>query len=52
MSRRKIKTSVALDPEIVNWVKEMIKARRFATVTHAVEYGLYHLKEKHEQDLG
>jgi len=43
---RKIKTSVALDEDLVKWIDEMVYAKRFANRTHAIEYALQRLKEE------
>lgn len=34
----KIKTSVTLSKELVKWIDEQIKTKRFASRSHAVEY--------------
>ncbi len=44
-----MKTSVAIDPELLNWIDEMIASKRFATRTHAIELGLQLLKERSER---
>jgi Arc/MetJ-type ribon-helix-helix transcriptional regulator len=53
MSRKRIgkkkKTSIALDEELLKWVDEMIKRKRFANRTHAIEYCLQHVKEEWEK---
>ena len=43
---KKIKTSVALDTELLEWIDSQIKQRRFASRTHAVEYALEQLKKQ------
>ena len=48
---RKVKTSVALDQDLLDWVDEMVKLKRFANTTHAVEYALQRLREKERQEL-
>ena len=47
----KIKTSVALDKDLLNWVEKMVKLKRFASTTHAIEYALQRLKEQEKQEL-
>ena len=42
---RKIKTSIALDEDIVKWIDKMVETKRFANRTHAIEYALTRLKE-------
>lgn len=46
--RRKIKTSVALDEELLKWIDSQIKTKRFATRTHAIEYALEQLRKTEE----
>jgi metal-responsive CopG/Arc/MetJ family transcriptional regulator len=42
----KVKTSVALDSELVEWIDGEVKKRRFANRTHAIEYALQKLKDE------
>lgn len=42
---RKIKTSIALDEDLLKWIDTQIKTRRFANRTHAIEYALERLRE-------
>jgi Arc/MetJ-type ribon-helix-helix transcriptional regulator len=42
---KKIKTSIALEPVLLEWVDEIVKTKRFANRTHAVEYALKKLQE-------
>ena len=46
--RQKIKISVALSPEILEWVDEQIENRIFANRSHAIEYALFKLKKERE----
>lgn len=48
---RKIKTSVALDEDLLSWIDEMIKRKRFASRTHAIEYALQRLREKQDKEF-
>lgn len=41
----KLKTSVAIDKELLDWVDKQVKSRRFANRTHAIEYALQKLRE-------
>jgi len=50
-SMSKKKTSIALDSELIVWVDKMVDLKRFASLTHAVEYGLQRLKENEKQEL-
>ena len=42
---RKIKTSVALDEDLLSWIDKMVETKRFANRTHAIEYALQKLRE-------
>jgi Arc/MetJ-type ribon-helix-helix transcriptional regulator len=42
---KKIKTSIALDEDLLKWIDEQVKTKRFANRTHAIEYALTKLKE-------
>jgi Arc/MetJ-type ribon-helix-helix transcriptional regulator len=42
---KKLKTSIALDEDLLRWIDQQIKTKRFATRTHAIEYALQKLKE-------
>jgi len=42
---RKVKTSVALDEDLIAWIDKMIETKRFANRTHAVESALQKLRE-------
>jgi len=45
----KKKTSVTLSEELLSWVGKEIEAKRFASVSHAVEYALEELRKKEKQ---
>jgi hypothetical protein len=47
--RRKIKTGVTIDPELFEWIQEKIKTKEFSNLTHAVERGLFLLRETIEK---
>ena len=48
IERRKIKTSITLDPDLYNWILSNVESKEFANLTHAVEKGLLLLKSKME----
>ncbi len=48
---KKVKTSVALDKDLLSWVEEMVKRKRFASRTHAIEYSLQRLREQEKEEL-
>ena len=41
----KIKTSIALDKDLLKWMDTQIEKRRFANRTHAIEFALQQLIE-------
>jgi len=42
---KKLKTSIALDEDYLKWIEKEIAKKRFASVSHAVEYALEQLKQ-------
>lgn len=42
---KKVKTSIALDEDLLKWIDKMVATKKFANRTHAVEYALQKLKE-------
>ena len=48
---RKIKTSISLDEDLLDWINKMVKLKRFANTTHAIEYALQRLREQERQEL-
>jgi len=48
LAKRKI--GVTVDEELIKWVQEQIKKKRFASLSHAVEYALYHLMEEEKKE--
>ena len=42
----KKKTSISLDEDLLEWVNEKIREKRFASVTHAVEYSLEKIRKE------
>ncbi len=42
---KKLKTSIALDADLLKWIDSQIETKRFANRTHAIEYALQKLKE-------
>jgi Arc/MetJ-type ribon-helix-helix transcriptional regulator len=42
----KLKTSVALDSDLLKWIDSQIEKKRFANRTHAIEFALQQLKEQ------
>lgn len=48
---KKVKTSIALDEDLLIWVEKMVKRKRFANRTHAIEYALQRLREQEQEEL-
>jgi len=48
---KKIKTSVALDEDLLSWIDKLVESKRFANRTHAIEYALQRLKEQEKEEL-
>jgi Arc/MetJ-type ribon-helix-helix transcriptional regulator len=42
----KIRRSITIDKELIDWIKQQIACRRFKDVSHAFEYAMYRLKEE------
>jgi len=47
---RKLKTSVALDEDLLRWIDGMIKRKVFASRSHAIEYALECLRREYEKE--
>jgi Arc/MetJ-type ribon-helix-helix transcriptional regulator len=45
----KIKKSINISKELLDWIDQKIKEKEFASLSHAVEKGLYQLKKTYEQ---
>jgi Arc/MetJ-type ribon-helix-helix transcriptional regulator len=48
---KKIKTSIAIDEELLSWIDKLIDSKRFANRTHAIEYALQRLREREREEL-
>ncbi|VVB88855.1 Uncharacterised protein [uncultured archaeon] len=48
----KVKTSIALDDDLLKWVDSQIEKKRFANRTHAIEYALQQLKDGEDVESG
>lgn len=42
----KKKTSVSIDDDLLTWIRGKIKEKKFASVSHVVEYALARLKKE------
>jgi len=45
----KIKKTVTLDSELIEWLGQKIKEKEFGSLSHAIEKGLTRLKEEYEK---
>jgi len=48
---RKIRTSIALDKEQLEWIEDMVSRKRFSSVSHGVEYAIERLREQEKDDV-
>jgi Arc/MetJ-type ribon-helix-helix transcriptional regulator len=42
----KIRRSITIDKDLMDWIKQQIACKRFKDVSHAFEYAMYKLKEE------
>ena len=40
----KLRRSITIDKELVEWIKSEIEKKRFKDVSHAIEFAVYRLK--------
>jgi len=43
---KKVKVSVSIDEDLINWIQGEVEKKRFASISHAVNYALNELKKK------
>lgn len=48
MPTKETKT-VTINKELLKWIEGMIEKHEFGSLSHAIEKGLYHLKEEYEK---
>lgn len=41
-----MKTSIALDEDLIKWIDKEIKTKRFASRSHAIEFAIESLKKE------
>jgi len=46
----KIKKTITLDKEIVDWVEKKIDEKEFGSLSHAIEKALYELQKQYEKE--
>lgn len=44
----KVRKNVTLDSDLIDWVEKRIENKRFASVSHAIEYALNELRKREE----
>jgi Arc/MetJ-type ribon-helix-helix transcriptional regulator len=44
----KLKKSVTINKDLLDWIDKKIDEKEFASLSHAVEKGLYQLKKNYE----
>jgi len=45
----KIPKTVTINQDLLDWINQKIEEKEFASLSHAVEKGLYQLKKNYEQ---
>lgn len=48
MGKNKLKKTISLDSDLIEWVNSQIEVHRFSSLSHAVELALYELKQEQE----
>ncbi len=46
----KVRRSVSLDKETLEWINGQIKRKRFKDVSHALEYAIFRLMEEDKKE--
>ncbi len=47
---KKRKVTITVDEEIVRWIEKEIARKRFASISHAVEYAITRLMEREKME--
>ena len=45
---KKLKRSIAIDPDLLEWIKEMMEKKEFTSVSQAIDKALTLLKRQYE----
>ena len=45
----KLKKTITINKDFLDWIDQKIEEKEFASLSHAVEKGLYQLKKNYEQ---
>jgi len=49
---KKVKITATMDPDLVEWIDEKVKSRRFASRSHALEVAVAELINSGENKIG
>ena len=47
---KKRKVTITVDEEIIRWIEKEIARKRFASISHAVEYAITRLMEREKME--
>jgi Arc/MetJ-type ribon-helix-helix transcriptional regulator len=47
----KVRTTVTIDKELMDWILEKITEKRFASVSHAMEYSVKRVIDREREDI-
>ena len=45
----KLKKTITINQELLDWINQKIEEKEFASLSHAVEKGLYTMKKNYEE---
>jgi len=48
-TRMKVKKTVTLDSDLIEWLEQQIEEKEFGSLSHAIEKGLTRLKREYEE---
>ncbi|GEM_PF-1987868 len=49
--KKKVRTTIAIDKELMDWILEKITEKRFASVSHAMEYSVKRVIDREREDI-
>jgi Arc/MetJ-type ribon-helix-helix transcriptional regulator len=52
MEGKKVKITATMDPDLVEWIDEKVKSRRFASRSHALEVAVAELINSEDSKIG
>lgn len=50
MPKRKPKLTITVDSELIKWIDEEIRKKRFSSRSHAFEFCVHRVKEKEKKE--